>query len=69
MGEYSRAIEYYKKALKIDLKIFGNQHPDIATRYNNIAEALKGNGEYNKAAEYHEKALKIFRKVYPNGHE
>jgi len=58
-GDYDRAIEYYQKALKIDLKQLGPGHPDVAIRYNNIGLAYKRKGNYNKALEYYQKALKI----------
>lgn len=30
MGEYDKSIEYYERALKIDLKVFGDAHPNVA---------------------------------------
>jgi Tfp pilus assembly protein PilF len=48
-GEYDKAIAYYEKALKIDLKVFGNDHPNLATRYNNLGSAWQAKGEYDKA--------------------
>ena len=32
--EYDNAVIYYVKALDIDLKNYGKNHPDVATRYN-----------------------------------
>ena len=58
-GEYDRAIEYYQKALKIDLKKLGPEHPDTAIRYNNIGTGYYSKGEYDRAIEYYQKALKI----------
>jgi tetratricopeptide (TPR) repeat protein len=58
-GEYDRAIEYYQKALKIDLKKLGPEHPNVAALYNNIGLAYGSKGEYDRAIEYYQKALKI----------
>ena len=35
-GEYDKALEHYKKALAIDLKQLGPEHPDLASTYGNI---------------------------------
>jgi len=58
-GAYDKAIEYYKKALKIDIKKLGPEHPSVATRYNNFGLAYNNKGDYNKAIKYYQKALKI----------
>ena len=36
-SEYEKALEYYEKALAIDKKTHGEEHPDVATSLNNIA--------------------------------
>ena len=35
-GEYDKALEHYQKALAIQLKKLGPEHPSVATSYNNI---------------------------------
>jgi len=67
-GEYDKAIAYLEKALNIDLKIFGSNHPDVATAYNNLGLAWDSKGEYDKAIAYYEKALNIDLKVFGNNH-
>ena len=39
LGDAKKAIEYYSKALEIDLAVFGNKHPKVATYYNNLGAA------------------------------
>ncbi|MBA3012951.1 MAG: tetratricopeptide repeat protein [Desulfobacula sp.] len=68
LGETTKAIEYYEKALRIDLNVFGDQHPKVAIRYNNLGSAYKTLGETTKAIEYFEKALRIFTTVYGENH-
>ncbi|KAF6030861.1 hypothetical protein EB796_010824 [Bugula neritina] len=38
MGEYSKALEYYRKCLKMQLTVYGSDavHEHIASSYNNI---------------------------------
>ncbi|MFQ5685744.1 MAG: tetratricopeptide repeat protein [Candidatus Scalindua sp.] len=67
-GKYDKAIEYYEKALKADLKAFGEDHPDVATYRNNLGVAWKAKGEYDKAIEYYEKALKSDIKNFGENH-
>ncbi len=68
LGESQKAIEYLDKALAIRLKVYGEQHPDVATCYNNIGRARDNLGEYQKAIEYYDKALAIRLKVYGEQH-
>ena len=35
-GEYDKALEHYQKALAIQLKQLGPEHPYVARSYNNI---------------------------------
>jgi tetratricopeptide (TPR) repeat protein len=35
-GEYDKAIEYYEKALKVYILTFGEDHPWVATGWNNL---------------------------------
>lgn len=62
-GEYDKAIEYFEKALKSDMKNFGEEHPNVATRWNNLGAAWDSKGKYDKAIEYYEKAMKSFKKA------
>ena len=39
LGEYNQAKELREKALVIRKKIFGDDHADVATNYNNLASA------------------------------
>jgi hypothetical protein len=36
MSEYPKALEYFKKSLKIKLKLLDEEHVDIAGSYNNL---------------------------------
>ena len=59
LREYNHAKELHKKALAISTNVFGEDHPNVATSYNNLASVYYRLAEYNKAKELHEKALII----------
>ena len=47
LGEYNQAKELHEKALKIRRKIFGEDHVDVATTYDNLASVYNRLGQYN----------------------
>jgi len=67
-GEYNKAIGYYEKALTINIKFHGEEHPSIAIRYNNIGGAWNSKGQYDKAIKYYEKAFQISKKCLGENH-
>ena len=68
LGDYEKAPEYYNKALQIDLKALGPDHPDVGTIYNNIGAIYDSLGDYEKALEYMKKALEIHLKALGPDH-
>ncbi len=58
-AEYEKAREYFTCALKISEKAFGPNHPNIATRLNNLAYVLKNLGDLQNARTLIERSLKI----------
>ncbi len=67
-GAYPQALEYYDKALAIDEKVHGKEHPYTATSYNNIGSMYYQWGKYPEALEYLEKALKIRKAKLGDNH-
>ena len=67
-ANYSKALEYDEKALKIRRSLFGEAHPDVATSFNNVGAVYSKLGDYHKALEYEEKALKIWRTLFGDSH-
>ena len=69
-GEYDQGLEYFQKALAIQIKQLGPNHPDVAISYNNIGsigQVLYRKGEYDQALEYYQKALAIqIKQLGPN---
>ena len=64
LARYDKAIEYFNKALAIDLKTLGSEHNDVARDWNNLGAAWQTKGEYDKAIEYLDKALASDLKTY-----
>jgi hypothetical protein len=38
-GKLDKAIEFGEKALSIEIKVLGEEHPDVAASYNNLSNA------------------------------
>ena len=69
LGQYNQAKELQEKALIISKKIFGEDHADVATIYNNLALVYERLWEYNQAKELHEKALTITKQIFGEDHK
>lgn len=68
LARYDKAIEYFEKALKSDLKTFGEDHPNVATHWNSLGATRYAKREYDKAIEYFEKALKVVLNIFGEDH-
>ena len=68
LGKYNNAIDYYNKALAINVKIFGKEHPDTAGTLNNLGNAWHSLSEHHKAIDYYNKALAINVKIFGEEH-
>ena len=58
-GNYPKALEFYTKALNIEEKVLGKDHPYTATAYGNIGAIYDKMSNYSKALEFYMKALNI----------
>ncbi|CAH1263558.1 OGT [Branchiostoma lanceolatum] len=66
LGKRKDALTFYKKALDMQLSLFGKDtaHPDIATGYNNIGTIYITLGEEDKALEALQRSLYIKRRIH-----
>ena len=67
----ARAIEgehLWRSALEISLANFGEEHPDTATSYNNMASNLNEQGRYDEAETLFRKGLEIHQQVLGEEH-
>jgi len=56
-AKYAEALEYYLKALAIEEQVYGNDHPYVATSYNNIGNVLQDQSNYTEALAYFKKGF------------
>jgi len=68
LGEYQRALEMDEQALEIRKKELPEDHPNLATSYNNVGVSYGDLGDHKTALEYLLKALEIRKKVLPADH-
>ncbi|ETO32948.1 hypothetical protein RFI_04160 [Reticulomyxa filosa] len=64
--QYEQAINCYEKQLAIELNIFGTNHINVATSYNNLGTAYNKRKHYNQAINCYEKALHIRQHHFGN---
>jgi tetratricopeptide (TPR) repeat protein len=62
-GLYKEAEPVYLRLIALREKLYGKEHANTATSYNNIGALYKSQGNYTKALEYYEKALDIKERV------
>jgi tetratricopeptide (TPR) repeat protein len=58
----------YRSALQLDRRLFGDEHPYVATVMNNLAAVLAVKAEYDEAARLFTDSLAMFRRVYGDDH-
>lgn len=59
IGKYESAEKYYEKALKIREEVLGENHPDTASSYNNLAIVYYRQERYEEAETLYKKVIKI----------
>jgi len=71
LGELERYIEAQKlleKAISIQTKTLGSEHPDVAGSLNNLALIHKAQGEMAKAQDCYQRAQTIINQVFDENH-
>ena len=67
-GMYNDAENVYLRQIPLAEELYGKEHENTATSYNNIGEVYRAQGAYPKALEYLKKALAIREKVLGKEH-
>ena len=67
-GQLGEAGQALKRALAIAEKLYGPDHPNVATYANNIGQILQAQGDLAGALRYTQRALAIDEKVYGPDH-
>lgn len=65
---YNEAAQYLNRALNVQKKLLGEEHPDTYNTYNNLGGAYECTGDFKQAAEYFSKAYDGFRKILGEEH-
>lgn len=68
IGRYAEAELLCKRALAIDEKALGKDHPDVARDLNNLAGLYRATGRYAEAEPLYLRALVIIEKALPPDH-
>ena len=67
-GEFDKALDYYEKCLKIELKTLGEEHPSIAISYSNIGFAFENKGDYTNAIKFYHQSKEVKIIVFGKEH-
>ncbi len=67
-GEFANAKMILERALEIDLKVYGQDHPDVAIDLSNLGNVLQDLGDLQGAKKNYERALEIFRNSLGENH-
>ena len=67
-AHYDKALSINQRLTSIRERLYGLEHPDTATSYNNIGYVYKCLGDYDKALEYYSKDMAINEKVLGKEH-
>ena len=59
-GDLENALVQYQKGLEIQTRVFGSDHPDVATSYQNLAVVYQRQGNHVQTKEMATKAHHIF---------
>lgn len=68
MERYKDALEYYSKALDIELDVYGELHPEPAYSYGAIGNVYKYMEEFEKAEQNYLKGHEILLEVLGEEH-
>lgn len=68
LANYQKAFAYFKKALAIDLKTYGDSHLTVAIGWNKLGNTLNSLGEFKRAIGYYDEALNILENTFDSQH-
>jgi tetratricopeptide (TPR) repeat protein len=65
---YREVEQWMRRALEIDERSFGPDHPDVAIRLGNLGSLLREKGKPDEGKKLIERALSIFEKSFDADH-
>jgi tetratricopeptide (TPR) repeat protein len=67
MKDYKQAFLYLNRALKMRIKVLGDDHPETGTVHINLAETYRDTNDYEKAMQHAQQGVKSWReKLLPS---
>jgi tetratricopeptide (TPR) repeat protein len=67
-GVYGAAEPWYIRCLSFTRKKFGDEHPDVATSFNNLAGLYRAQGRYSEAEPLYQQALALRQALLGDDH-
>ncbi|RCJ32438.1 NB-ARC domain-containing protein [Nostoc minutum NIES-26] len=67
-GLYDQALPWFEQCLEVIKKRLGEEHPDVATSLNNLAELYHSQSRYSKAESLLQQALALRRRLQGQEH-
>ena len=64
MGKYEEALFQHQKSLDIKIRVFGGDHPDVASSFGNIGAMHAGKGDLENALVQFQKGLEVFLAIH-----
>jgi len=68
IGQYTNAEAMFRQALALRMKVLGNEHPDVASSLNDVANALREQGRFPEAEPLFRAALGKRKKLLGSEH-
>ncbi|MBD2594034.1 tetratricopeptide repeat protein [Nostoc spongiaeforme FACHB-130] len=67
-GAYAQALPWREQCVSVAKERFGEQHPSVATSYNNLAGLYESQGRYSEAEPLYQKALQLYQQLLGEQH-
>jgi tetratricopeptide (TPR) repeat protein len=67
-GKFEQAEPLYQRALAIDEKVYGQDHPEVATDLRSLAILYEDQGKFEQAEPLYQRALAIREQVFGSDH-
>ncbi|CAF1144072.1 unnamed protein product [Adineta ricciae] len=67
-GDYDSSLQWFNRALAIQVELLGTDHPDIADSYLSLAENYREKNDPKRAFDFIKKSIDIFQKNFGEEH-
>ncbi|MBE9007259.1 tetratricopeptide repeat protein [Fortiea sp. LEGE XX443] len=67
-GAYAQALPWREQCVSVAKERLGEQHPDVATSYNNLAALYESQGRYSEAEPLYQQALQLYQQLLGEQH-